>query len=98
MLSIDVFEDIKNVECPYCGYQLPIIYDKDTKVSGLLVRCKGRNCKRSFILEVNNGVQTSNVITKDTVNAFKLVFGDDYLEHLRNKFGNNIDIIDDIRY
>jgi hypothetical protein len=78
---------IKNVECPYCGYLLPMIYDENTNVSGLLVRCKGRNCKESFVLNIKRGIQQGLPISDDIVEAYKKVFGADYIEHLQERYG-----------
>lgn len=78
---------IKNVECPYCGYLLPMIYDENTNVSGLLVRCKGRNCKESFVLNIKRGIQQGLPIPDSVIEAYKLVFGDDYIEHLQERYG-----------
>ena len=84
---------IKNVECPYCGYLLPMIYDENTNVSGLLVRCKGRNCKESFVLDIKNGTQRNLAVTEDKVEEFKQVFGDEYLEHLKEKYGSQLVVV-----
>lgn len=83
-------DSLKNVECPYCGYQLPLIYDEDTVVKNLLVSCKGRQCKKHFILNIQNGEQVSGYISRETVEAYKKVFGEDCLEHLRDKYGKDI--------
>ena len=40
------------VTCPYCGYQMPIEVTPNAVVRGLLVRCKGRNCKRIFEIRI----------------------------------------------
>ena len=91
---LETLETIKNVQCPYCGYLLPLIYTKDTTVSGLLVSCKGRQCKRNFVLNIKKGRQQNNVITSNTVYEFKVAFGDDYREHLHDKYGDVIEVID----
>lgn len=45
---------MKEVICPYCGYKMPIRYDKDkTKAKGIYVKCKGRNCKKEFEIRIN---------------------------------------------
>lgn len=89
-MATDIFEDIKNVKCPYCGYNLSMHYDKNTKVSGLLVFCKGRQCKKSFILNIEDGIQKSDILSNETLRAFQLVYGDDYKEHLLYRFRNNL--------
>ncbi len=42
------------VKCPFCGYEMPIKYDKDiAEAKGLFVKCKGRNCKKEFEIKIN---------------------------------------------
>lgn len=90
---INKLSSIKNVECPFCGYSLPIIYDYDTNVSNLLVTCKGRQCKQSFILNIKQGVQQNASVSAEVIEAFKLVFGNDWLEHLTAKYGDNFRVV-----
>lgn len=92
---------IKNVECPYCGYLLPMLYNKDTNVNNLLITCKGRQCKKSFVLNIKHGIQKNNIIDIEDVDAFQKVFGSDYREHLHDKYGDAIEVFDsntDISY
>lgn len=42
----------KNVTCPFCGYRMPIKYDDDAKCRGLYVKCKGRQCGKTFEVKV----------------------------------------------
>ena len=78
---------IKNVVCPICGYQLDIIYDEHTEVKNILVHCKGRHCGNYFNLNIKHGIQQNLEIDNDTIEAFKIVFGDDWEDHIRQKFG-----------
>jgi len=39
------------VICPYCGYRMPAQYTPDAICKGLWLKCKGRQCGRTF--EVN---------------------------------------------
>lgn len=39
---------MQKVKCPYCGYEMPIKYDKDAECKGIWVKCKGRNCGKIF--------------------------------------------------
>lgn len=44
----------EKIKCPFCGYEMPIIYNKkQAKVKGLFVICKGRNCKKKFEIKIN---------------------------------------------
>lgn len=43
----------RKVKCPYCGYEMPITYNKDTVCKGLFLRCKGRKCKKIFEIKIN---------------------------------------------
>lgn len=46
--------EIKKVKCPFCGYEMPIFYNKEeAKAKGLFVKCKGRNCKKEFEIKIN---------------------------------------------
>lgn len=86
--ALQVLKSVKNVVCPFCGYKLPIVYDKDTTVKNLLVSCKGRQCKESFILNIKNGVQRDLAISQEIVDSFKKIYGDDYKEHLDYVYGD----------
>ena len=39
---------MKKIKCPYCGYEMPLSYDKDSNCRGLFIKCKGRRCGRIF--------------------------------------------------
>jgi hypothetical protein len=41
------------VSCPYCGYRMPIFYDKMAVSAGIFARCKGKSCKREFEIKIN---------------------------------------------
>lgn len=86
--ALQVLKSVKNVVCPFCGYKLPIVYDKDTTVKNLLVSCKGRQCKESFVLNIKNGVQRDLAISQEIVDSFKKIYGDDYKEHLDYVYGD----------
>lgn len=45
------------VKCPYCGYEMPLIITEKAVCQGIIVRCKGRNCKKTFEVRVKNGKQ-----------------------------------------
>lgn len=47
----------KKVKCPHCGYEMPLLYNEHTECSGLKVRCKGRNCKKEFLVNIRNNKQ-----------------------------------------
>lgn len=40
----DVPQERNRVECPECGYLMPIEYDESASCHGVFVRCKGRGC------------------------------------------------------
>lgn len=39
--------------CPFCGYRMPIKYDKSAKCKGLFIRCKSSKCKKLFEIVIN---------------------------------------------
>lgn len=44
---------MKKIKCPYCGYEMPILYDeKKAKCEGLWVKCKARKCGKEFEIKV----------------------------------------------
>ena len=45
------------IKCPYCGYLMPIYFDKSSKCKGVFVYCKGRSCKKQFEIKINNKVK-----------------------------------------
>lgn len=50
-------QKMMQVECPYCGYKMPIFYDEDAESKGIHVTCKGRNCKHVFEVRIEQGKQ-----------------------------------------
>lgn len=45
---------MEHIKCPFCGYEMPIKYDKDkAKAKGIFVKCKGRHCKKKFEIKIN---------------------------------------------
>nr|DAH09982.1 MAG TPA: cysteine-rich protein [Caudoviricetes sp.]DAO01668.1 MAG TPA: cysteine-rich protein [Caudoviricetes sp.] len=42
------------IKCPYCGYEMPIYFDKSSRCRGIFVCCKGRNCKKQFEIVIND--------------------------------------------
>ena len=34
------------VQCPYCGYLLPVWWEDTAIAEGIWVRCKGKHCKK----------------------------------------------------
>lgn len=48
MLQYSEVIGIEKVKCPYCGYEMPIYYDKTATCKGVFIKCKGRNCKKQF--------------------------------------------------
>ena len=50
--------DKKNkIKCPYCGYIMPIAYDRTATCKGVYIRCKGKNCKKIFELKINHEIK-----------------------------------------
>ena len=45
---------MEKYKCPFCGYEMPIMYDKIKSYSnGIFVKCKGRKCKKEFEIKIN---------------------------------------------
>lgn len=47
----------KKIKCPFCGYSMPIRYSGNAHSAGLVVKCKGRNCRKEFEVRVEKGDQ-----------------------------------------
>lgn len=45
------------VECPVCGYRMPIFYDRSAECRGVSVVCKGRKCGHKFEVIIRQGTQ-----------------------------------------
>ncbi len=45
------------IECPFCGYKMPIFCDKTAESKGIHIACKGRNCKQFFEVKIVQGKQ-----------------------------------------
>ena len=43
---------IEWVKCPYCGYKMPIAYDKSAICKGVFVKCKGKKCRKEFEIKI----------------------------------------------
>lgn len=41
---------MKKVICPFCGYKMPIFFEKHSLCVGITVKCKGRRCGKIFPL------------------------------------------------
>ena len=78
---------MNKITCPYCGYKLPLFIDSNTNINNLSLTCKGRNCKRPFLVLVRRGIQKNQYPSIDTIEAFKVVFGKDYKERILTNFG-----------
>lgn len=50
-------EGMSRVECPDCGYQMPIFFGRDADCSGVMVSCKGRKCHTFFEIKIKEGEQ-----------------------------------------
>ena len=46
-------KDKIKIKCPFCGYEMPIYFDKASRCRGVFVYCKGRNCKKKFEIIIN---------------------------------------------
>lgn len=49
--KIDSAQKIKWVSCPYCKKKAFMIFD-DTKIHRMPFKCRGSNCKREFIVNI----------------------------------------------
>ena len=49
----------RKVKCPYCGYEMPIFYDKTAQSDGVTVTCKGRKCHAVFTIKIISGEQVN---------------------------------------
>lgn len=45
------------VLCPFCGYKMPLSYTSESQCKGIVLKCKGRHCKKLFELQIENGEQ-----------------------------------------
>ena len=48
---------MKKVKCPICNYEMPLYYDEKTVCEALVVKCKGRNCKEEFEVNIKDNKQ-----------------------------------------
>ena len=44
----------KKVECPFCSYKMPLMFDSRTRCEGLYVRCKNKKCKKVFEVKIDS--------------------------------------------
>lgn len=47
----------KRIECPHCGYSMPISYTEKASCKGITAKCKGRNCGKEFEIKIEKGKQ-----------------------------------------
>ena len=59
MSDIEKIKDkrVIRVQCPVCGYIEPISYTDEAECDGVMVLCKGMNCRAVFELRIRNGKQ-----------------------------------------
>ena len=43
---------MKKIECPYCGYKMPVWAEKNAKTSGIWVKCKNKKCSKEFEIKL----------------------------------------------
>jgi len=53
----EIKKSIIRVQCPECGYKMPISYTEEAECDGVMVFCKGRNCHAVFQLKIKRGKQ-----------------------------------------
>lgn len=49
------------VKCPHCGYVMAIEVDASAECHGVVVRCKGRHCKKTFEIKIKAGKQVEMI-------------------------------------
>lgn len=43
----------KKVKCPFCGYEMNIVYDPGIALCrGVFAKCKGRKCGKEFEIKI----------------------------------------------
>lgn len=45
------------VQCPVCGYKMPVSYTNEAECEGVMAQCKGRSCHAVFEVRIKNGKQ-----------------------------------------
>lgn len=48
-----MIEKKEKVKCPYCGYPVNAMLEKDATAKGVFFKCKNRECKKEFELKIN---------------------------------------------
>lgn len=56
-MDIEKMKNTVRVECPVCGYKMPVSYTGEAECKGVMVVCKGRNCHAVFELKIEKGKQ-----------------------------------------
>ncbi|WP_373102596.1 hypothetical protein [Blautia obeum] len=56
-MKIEVKNSMHRVQCPECGYTMPIFFKESAECKGVMVACKGRNCHAFFEVKLKNGKQ-----------------------------------------
>lgn len=54
---MDDKQKMMRVECPECGYKMPIWYEEEAECRKVRVACKGRQCKNIFEIRIEEGKQ-----------------------------------------
>lgn len=49
--------NMHRVECPDCGYKMPIFFTDKADCNGVMISCKGRNCHSVFEVKIKYGKQ-----------------------------------------
>ncbi len=45
------------IKCPYCGYVMPVTFDRTAQCKGVYIRCKGKSCKKIFEIKINTEIK-----------------------------------------
>ena len=56
-MDIEKMKNTVRVECPVCGYKMPVSYTGEAECKGVMVVRKGRNCHAVFELKIKKGKQ-----------------------------------------
>lgn len=50
-------KSMHQVQCPECGYKMPIFFEDSAECRGVMVACKGRNCHAFFEVKLKDEKQ-----------------------------------------
>ena len=52
--ATEIENNLIKLECPYCGYKMPVFKGEDAKCKDIWIKCKNPKCKQIFEIKIES--------------------------------------------